>query len=177
MVRDSRGLRALQKKTRFGQLERETSWRVTEYATLERLYAAGVAVPRPLAHNDNAILMEYLGDADEAAPALNQVSLTPEEAGPLFERMLRNIGLMLEKDRIHGDLSAYNVLYWEGALKIIDFPQSVDPFQNPDAYKLFERDVERICQYFARSGIRSDPRALALELWDRHTLAGKELAE
>ena len=170
-VQASREQRALGKKTRFGRELLHGSWLAHEFANLQLLHAAGVDVPLPIAQSENAILMEYLGDIDEPAPALNQVSLSHEEAAPLFARMLRNIALMLEKDRIHGDLSAYNVLYWDGALKIIDFPQSVDPFQNPDAYELFTRDVERICQYFAHSGIRSDAPALARQLWDNHTLA------
>ena len=175
-VQTRREQRALTKKTRFGKELLHGSWLAHEYANLDLLHRAGVDVPLPVAQSDNAILMEYVGDVDEPAKALNQVTLSAEEAGPLFERMLLNIGLMLEKDRIHGDLSAYNVLYWEGALKIIDFPQSVDPFQNPDAFKLFSRDVERICQYFARSGIASDHRALARKLWDEHTLAGQDPA-
>ncbi|MGD9890099.1 MAG: RIO1 family regulatory kinase/ATPase [Dehalococcoidia bacterium] len=28
------------------------------------------------------------------------------------------------RDRIHADLSPFNILYWEGALTVIDFPLS-----------------------------------------------------
>jgi RIO kinase 1 len=74
---------------------------------------------------------------------------------------------MLEAGRVHGDLSAYNVLYWEGQVTIIDFPQAFDPRLNADAYPLFTRDVERLCQYFARYGLRRDARHLAQEFWSR----------
>jgi RIO kinase 1 len=174
-VQASREQRALGKKTRFGRELLHGSWLAHEYANLQLLHAAGVDVPMPIAQSENAILMEYLGDADEPAPALNQVSLTREEAPPLFERLMHNVSLMLDKDRIHGDLSAYNVLYWDGAVKIIDFPQSVDPFQNPDAFELFSRDVERLCQYFAHCGIQSDAPALARQLWQEHTLARADI--
>ncbi len=46
---------------------------------------------------------------------------------PLYERLLRNIEIMLEHGIVHGDLSAYNVLYWEGQITLIDFPQVVSP--------------------------------------------------
>ncbi len=54
---------------------------------------------------------------------------------------------MLANNVVHGDLSAYNILYWQGDIRIIDFPQAVNPYKNPNAYRIFERDVERICQY------------------------------
>jgi RIO kinase 1 len=81
---------------------------------------------------------------------------------------MRNVGLMLAQGLIHGDLSAYNVLYWEGDIRIIDFPQAVSPSENPEAYAIFERDVTRLCQYFARQGIPAEPRAIAADLWERH---------
>jgi RIO kinase 1 len=73
---------------------------------------------------------------------------------------------MLKHHVIHGDLSAYNVLYWNGQIKIIDLPQIVDPRTNPNARGIFYRDVERVCDYFARYGIQSHPRGLARELWE-----------
>ena len=55
------------------------------------------------------------------------MQLEQSEAQALFERLLQNLEIMLGCQRVHADLSAYNVLYWEGQLKIIDFPQAVDP--------------------------------------------------
>ena len=70
--------------------------------------------------------------------------------------------------RIHGDLSAYNVLYWHRAVTLIDFAQAVDPYHNSDVFSLLARDVERVCQYFARYGVESDPYQLVREIWTRH---------
>ncbi|MEP7198495.1 MAG: RIO1 family regulatory kinase/ATPase, partial [Chloroflexota bacterium] len=106
-VRALRELRAMEKKTRFGKELQHGAWLAHEYQTLQRLHAAGVDVPRPIAQSDNAILMEYIGDEDEAAPSLQEVSLDRAEARALFERLMRNVGLMLSQDRIHADLSAY----------------------------------------------------------------------
>ncbi|HUP26985.1 MAG TPA: RIO1 family regulatory kinase/ATPase, partial [Chloroflexia bacterium] len=164
-VRGKREARAMYRKTGFGKELLHTAWLSSEFGTLNKLHALGADVPRPVSQNDNAILMEYVGDEVSAAPALNHVSLSKSEARPLFDRLIYNIGLMLANDVIHGDLSAYNVLYWEGKIKIIDFPQAVNPYVNPDAYMLLERDVKRICQYFGRFGVQAEPVALTREIW------------
>src|SRR5512139_1672398 len=116
----------------------------------------------------NAILMDYIGDLGNAAPTLNSVTLDRDEVPPLFDRVIQDVDLLLSNDRIHGDLSAYNILYWDGDITLIDFPQVVQPESNPAAWTIFLRDVTRICQYFASQGLRRDPRKLAAELWTSH---------
>ncbi len=170
VVHDRRELIALQKNSAFAQQARQTSWLMTEYETLRRLYEAGAAVPLVLAHSENAILMEYLGEAEMAAPVLNQVRLTADEAPALFDQIIGNIGLFLAHDLIHADLSAHNILYWQGAVKIIDFPQAVPASQNPEAFTLLLRDVERICQYFARYNVPADPLRITMDFWTRYEL-------
>ena len=174
-VRDGRELVAVAKKTSFGKELAHTSWLEHEYQTLQLLHGAGADVPRPLAHGNSAILMEYMGDAEVPAPTLNEVRLDRSEARPLFERLMHNVELMLSLQRVHADLSAYNVLYWDGEVKIIDFPQAVDPRDNRDAFAIFKRDVERLCQYFARYRVASDPAQLAHDLWSRHVAAQADL--
>jgi RIO kinase 1 len=163
---------AIQKNTRFGQELRHVSWLETEFQTMQRLYEAGVDVPRPIAHNNNVILMEYIGEEKSPAPTLNQVQLNRSEANNIFERLMQNLELMLACQRIHADFSAYNILYWEGKFKIIDFPQAVDPQINPQASALFERDVERLCQYFERYGVHHNPFDLASKMWSRIQVTG-----
>ena len=125
-------------------------------------------VPKPYAMEKNAILMGFVGDLDLAAPTLNSVTLDPDEARPLFERVVLNVDLLLQKKRIHGDLSAYNILYWDGDITLIDFPQVVDPEANPSAWMIFQRDVTRVCQYFESQGVKVNARTLAAELWTSH---------
>jgi RIO kinase 1 len=167
-VRDARRLHAVAKRTRFGQEVLHTSWLEHEYQTLTLLHSAGADVPRPLACGSNTILMEYIGEVDEPAPPLHHVRLRPAEARRLFERLMGNVETMLACGRVHADLSAYNVLYWNGEVKIIDFPQAVDVQRNPEAPDLLGRDIERLCRYFARYGATPQPAVLAEELWARH---------
>ena len=161
-------LHAMEKRTNYGEELRHQSWIAYEFQTLEMLRDIGADVPRPYAMEKNAILMDYIGDFDTAAPTLNSVSLDRDEVQPLYERVLHDIDLLLSNDRIHGDLSAYNILYWEGDITLIDFPQVVQPEANPAAWTIFLRDVTRICQYFASQGVRCNVRKLATDLWTSH---------
>ncbi|MGZ3680470.1 MAG: RIO1 family regulatory kinase/ATPase domain-containing protein, partial [Ktedonobacterales bacterium] len=169
--RDGRhGWRGASKKSERGRAAKISSWIEYEFETMRLLYSAGADVPRPIEQIGNAVLMEYVGDETlgEAAPLLREVTLAREEAQPLFERVMRNIELWLACDRIHGDLSAYNMLYHEGAITIIDFAQAVDPRYNADVFPLLARDVERVCRYFARHGVEAGAFALADDLWSRY---------
>jgi RIO kinase 1 len=161
-------LHAMRKRTEFGRELLHTSWLEHEFQTLHTLKEAGADVPRPLASDSNAILMEYFGDGQMSAPTLNEVSLTRAEAATLFERVMHNVDLMLKHNRIHADLSAYNILYWEGDIFIIDFPQAINPDENRSAFQIFERDIVRVCEYFQRQGVQSSPRKLAADLWQNY---------
>jgi RIO kinase 1 len=164
----SREARAMEGKTRFGQELRQSNWLGTEVATLNLLNAVGADVPRVYASNDHAILMDYFGEVNWPAPVLHNVTLGKKEVRPLFDRIVHNIDLMLVNNRIHGDLSAHNILYWEGEVKIIDFPQAVNPDVNPYAEAIFQRDVTRVCQYFEKYDIEVDAEKLAREMWSRN---------
>jgi RIO kinase 1 len=159
--------RAMKKKTKFGREAEFGMWMFHEFETLKHLYNIGADVPQPLAVAGNAILMEYFGDWDSAAPLLHQVKLEPDEVKPLFKQMLKSVELLLENNIVHGDLSPYNILYWEGGLKIIDFPQSVDPRSNRNAFDLLMRDVTNLCDYWAGYGMMPDPYKITKEIWDR----------
>lgn len=159
---------AIVKRTKYGEELRHQSWIAYEFKTLETLYEAGADVPKPYAMEKNAILMQYIGDESRAAPQLNTVGLGRDEARQLFDRVVLDLNLLLDHQRIHGDLSAYNILYWAGNLTLIDFPQVVQPDMNPSAWMIFLRDVTRICQYFDAQGVKCDGRRLATELWTSH---------
>jgi RIO kinase 1 len=175
-------LHAMAKRTDFGLELLHASWIAHEYKTLQVLFEAGLDVPRPqaIANNSdqdhpgavatasNAILMSYIGGDNLPAPTLNSISLGKKEAQRLFERVLYNIEGMLRCRRIHADLSAYNILYWDGEITLIDFPQAIEPEANRNAYRIFERDVTRVCDYFSRQGITANPRQLAAGLWKAH---------
>lgn len=156
---------ALAQKTRFGQHLDMVWWINNEYSVQQKLYEAGASVPRPIGHNGNTILMEYVGDEWLPAPTLSDVSLKRAEATDLFDRIINNVRIMLDNHFVHGDLSAFNILYWEEEISIIDFPQVVDARNNPYAQELLQRDIKRVCDYFRRSGVVADPIRIARDMW------------
>lgn len=165
---DHRIMRALNKKTAFGQEVAHTSWLMYEYKTLEQLHQAGASVPRPIGVDGNAILMQYFGDRMVAAPTLHEIRLDPPAARRLLDEVMQNLEVMLQADLIHGDLSAYNILYWEGEMTIIDFPQVTNAKGNSSARFILNRDVRRVCEYVQLQGVSANPRALADHLWQRY---------
>src|SRR5581483_3292361 len=142
-----------------------------EYTSLDRLHRAGASGPRPYAANENAILMTHVGDLDGAAPTLKEVSLSPDEAVTAFREVLRHVEIMLSIGLIPGDLSAYNLLYWENRPVLIDFPQGTTSQGNHSAGPILRRDLERIGSYFARHGIPVDAEALYQDLAWRFSVA------
>lgn len=154
--RDKRLRKAVDQNTGLGQQMAHTSWLMYEYTTLQKLYTAGAAVPQPFAAGENAILMSYIGDETRGAPRLSEVTLAEEEARRIFHEVLRNIELMLSVGFIHGDLSPYNILYHQGNITLIDFPQVTLLEGNSQARMILQRDIQRICDYFAAQGIHAD---------------------
>jgi RIO kinase 1 len=157
--------KAVEKRTRFGREVAAAIWVNREWEMLGELHGAGADVPRPIARTDRAILMSYVGDEDDAAPQLRSYRLERSEADDLFRQVLRNIELFLYRNVIHGDLSPYNVLVWEGRVTVIDLPQAVDPRKNRHARTLLERDVERVVEHFAPHGVRASAHRIAADYW------------
>jgi RIO kinase 1 len=162
---------ALAKKTRFGREVQGGIWVHREWETLRTLSATGAAVPEPIAWTGDAILMSYVGDEDVAAPQLHRYRPDPGEAQGLFDQLMAQVERFLYGNVIHGDLSPFNVLVWEGRVTVIDLPQAIDPRKNRHAEHLLERDVRRICDHFARLGVRSDPERLSRDLWTAWSFA------
>ena len=87
-----------------------------------------------------------------------------------------NIELLLRFGMAHGDLSAYNILYWDSTITLIDFPQVVELSTNTQAYDILARDIERVCQYFAKQGAAYDAQPILDKLWQRYGSYADRLA-
>jgi RIO kinase 1 len=157
---------ALEKKTRFGREAQGAIWVDRERETLALLSEAGLPVPRPIHATQDAILMTYIGDRDAPAPRLHEYRADDAaETQDLLAQILRAVERMLFRDVVHGDLSAYNLLVWEGSVTVIDFPQAIDVKKNRHARELLGRDVHRIGEHFERLGIRRPWDRIAADLW------------
>ncbi|WP_066964204.1 PA4780 family RIO1-like protein kinase [Microbulbifer sp. Q7] len=150
-MRNSRRARAMSKKTRYGQKEQEQAWLSAEVDALYRLAAAGVRVPEPFGFVDGVLLMELVADEDGyAAPRLDDVTLTAEQASEYHDQVMGDVVRMLCAGLVHGDLSEFNVLLDPDGPVIIDLPQAVDAAGNNNAAMMLQRDVDNMRAYFGR---------------------------
>ncbi|SHE52713.1 RIO kinase 1 [Microbulbifer donghaiensis] len=150
-MRNSRRARAMSKKTRYGQKEQEQAWLSAEVDALYRLAAAGVRVPEPFGFVDGVLLMELVADEEGyAAPRLDDVTLTPEQARDYHAQVMADVVRMLCAGLVHGDLSEFNVLVDRHGPVIIDLPQAVDAAGNNNAAMMLQRDVDNMRAYFGR---------------------------
>jgi len=160
-VKNSRSARAMAKGSRFGREQQEAAWQSAEVDALYRLAAAGVRVPQPYNFHDGVLLMELVADAHgDAAPRLNDVSFTPEQALSHHQTLIAEVVRMLCAGVVHGDLSEFNILLGHVAGPegdegvdvpvIIDLPQAVDAAGNNHAQRMLMRDVANLRDFFGR---------------------------
>ncbi len=148
-TKNTRQARAMAKGTRFGRQAQEAAWQSAEVDALYRLAAAGVRVPRPYNFLDGVLLMEMVADANgEAAPRLNDVVFTADEARAHHLTLLTEVVRMLCAGVVHGDLSEFNILLAHDGPVIIDLPQAVDAAGNNHAKRMLLRDVENLRNFF-----------------------------
>mgnify|MGYP000397916829 CR=1 FL=1 len=123
-ARNSRQMRAMEKRSRYGRREAETAWHSAEVDALYRLAAAGVRVPQPHGLFDGVLLMELITGPDgDVAPRLGDLPLTAQEALDCHARLLADVVRMLCAGMVHGDLSEFNVLLTADGLKLLQQPQ------------------------------------------------------
>ena len=150
-VKNTRQARAMAKGTRFGRQAQEDAWQSAEVDALYRLAAAGVRVPKPYNFFEGVLLMELVTDQHgDAAPRLNDVSFTAEQAQAHHATLLAEVVRMLCAGVVHGDLSEFNILLAADGPVIIDLPQAVDAAGNNHAQRMLLRDVDNLRDFFGR---------------------------
>jgi RIO kinase 1 len=148
--------RAMRKNTRFGREAIHGRWIAGEWHNLVHLHDAGAAVPPPVDLLEDGYLMGFIGDGVRGAPRLAEVDLDSTTARRVWDDLLAELTILVSADRVHGDLSAYNVLWWRERAVLIDFSQTVNVLEHPAARDLLVRDIARLGRYFARRGITVD---------------------
>jgi RIO kinase 1 len=170
-VKNSRQARAMAKGTRFGRQAQEAAWQSAEVDALYRLADAGVRVPKPYNFFEGVLLMELVTDANgDAAPRLNDVAFSPEQARAHHATLLGEVVRMLGAGIVHGDLSEFNILlgHEDGAAVpvIIDLPQAVDAAGNNHAQRMLLRDVANLRDFFGQFAPELLQTHYGPEIWD-----------
>jgi len=141
------------------------SWTQKEFKNLERLRKIGIKAPKPIVFNKNVLVMEYIGDEERPAPLLRDVVLdNPEE---VFETLISYISKMYKKaNLVHGDFSAFNILYFEKQCYLIDLGQGV-LVEHPNALEFLKRDIKNVVNYFNKYNIKADVKEIYNKILDK----------
>ena len=161
----SRDRRAVETMTNYGKELVKQKWLGHEFEVMRAVWEVGASVPYPISvADDGGLLLEYVGDEARAAPRLAQARLSKPELEVAWEQLRDNVRLVTEAGYAHADLSAYNTLWWNEQIWLIDFPQAVDLVESPHGFDLLHRDAMNVCTWFASKGIEADGEALFAEL-------------
>ena len=165
-VRNGRRARAMEKGSKYGRKQQEEIWQNAEVDALYKLADAGVRVPQPYGCFEGVLLMELITDEEGfAAPRLNDVNMSEDQALEDHLEMMDNIVKMLSVGIIHGDLSEFNVLVDEWGPVIIDLPQAVNAAGNNNAKKMLLRDVNNMRSYYSQFAPQLENSNYGLEIW------------
>ncbi|KAL8140854.1 hypothetical protein V2J09_006875 [Rumex salicifolius] len=127
------------------------TWAEKELRNLMRLKAAGIRCPTPYLLRLHVLVMEFIGKAGWAAPRLKDAALSQDKLQEGYVEMIIAMRTLYQKCKlVHGDLSEYNILYYEGHLHIIDVSQSVD-LDHPHALDFLREDC--VHDFFKKHGV------------------------
>ena len=162
--RKSRDRRAVERMSAHGKRLLQARWTGHEHDVLAELWAAGLRCPYPVDYADDVFVMEYVGDADGAAPHLARARLTPAQLRSAFDQLIDGLYVITSAGWVHGDLSAFNLLWWQDELWFIDLPQAMEIATNPQGLNFVHRDVTNVCAWFAQRGLEVDAEAVFADL-------------
>ncbi len=162
--RRTRDRRAVERMTTYGKRLLQSRWTDHEYVVTGRLWHHGVNVPYPVAYGDDEYLLEFIGDSSMAAPQLAQAHVEGDALAGAASQIIDGLHGMVRAGFVHGDLSAYNLLWWEERVWFIDLPQAVDLAANPQGLNYLHRDVTNVTAWLNRRGCDIDGEELFAEL-------------
>jgi RIO kinase 1 len=142
-------------------------WVGHEFDVLRAWWDIGAPIPYPVSTDrSSSVLLEYLGDDRGAAPRLAQAGLSATEIEHAWHQLLAALVLIVEAGWVHADLSAYNLLWWQEQVWLIDVPQAVELHRATHGYDLLHRDLVNVCKWFASKGVAAanDPDAVLATL-------------
>jgi len=132
------------------------SWTQREYRNLMKARNAGVSVPKPITFLNNVLCLEYVGDKS-VAPRLKDN--LPKNKRKFFDKIIKNMQKLYKSELVHADLSQFNILNYNDEPVLIDFSQCT-PLNNPRAEEFLQRDVNNICNFFKKIGLKIEEKKI-----------------
>ena len=154
-IGDARMEKAIDHRSHKGLDAHQFLWVQEEFRQMQYLREHGVRVPHGIAVNGLTIVMEFIGDENgNPAPRISDLKMEKQEAEEAFRQSVQNLKRIVQAGRVHGDYSAFNILWHRQEAVVIDFPQVMDIRNNPNAQAFLERDVHSLCRSFSKQGVR-----------------------
>ena len=154
-IGDSRIEKAIEQGSEKGLDAHQILWVQEEFRQMKHLHEHGVRVPKAIAVSGITLVMEFIGDEDgQPAPRISDLKMEKEEAEAAFHQSVQNLKRIVASGRVHGDYSAFNILWHNEQAVVIDFPQVMELKHNPNAAAFLERDVRSLCKSFLKQGIQ-----------------------
>lgn len=130
-------------------------WAEKEVRNLKRICMSGlIRAPWPYFLKNNVIAMEFIGKDSIAAPRLKDSVIGTDDVNEIAHlyaecvMMMRNLYQTCKL--VHGDLSEYNLLYYEKQIWMIDVSQSVE-HDHPMALDFLRRDCAVMNDFFKKN--------------------------
>jgi RIO kinase 1 len=156
-ISDARIQKAIEQGSEQGLNAHQILWVQEEFRQMKHLYEHGVRVPKAIAVNGIALIMEFIGDENgNPAPRISDLKMEKDEAEEAFSQSVQNLKLIVRSGRVHGDYSTFNILWHNEEAVVIDFPQVIEFKNNPNAVAFLERDVHSLCKSFMKQGVKAD---------------------
>ncbi len=156
-IGDTRIEKAIEQGSQKGLDAHQILWVQEEFRQMKHLYGHGVKVPKAIAVNGISLVMEFIGDENgNPAPRISDLKMEKDEAEEAFRQSVQNLKLIVKSGRVHGDYSAFNILWHNEKAVVIDFPQVMEFKNNPNARAFLERDVHSLCKSFRKQGVKAD---------------------
>ena len=128
-------------------------WAEKEFRNLKRIQQVGIKCPEPICIKENILVMEFIGENGIAAKRLKNVVLESNEVSEVYLKILNMMRILFVKARlVHGDLSEFNLLYFENEIIMIDVSQSIED-NHPMAIEFLKRDIYNMNYYFKNLGV------------------------
>lgn len=106
-----------------GFIKQINDWTRFEYNFLSKAHNLGINAPEPIRCYENIIVMQFIGsEGNTAKLAIKDSDFNVERWYTLLTKFIVS---MAKNGMIHGDLSPYNILNYNGEPFIIDFSQAL----------------------------------------------------
>jgi RIO kinase 1 len=164
-IGDARIQKAIEQGSQRGLDAHQVLWVQEEFRQMQHLYEHGVRVPKAIAVNGLALVMEFIGDENgNPAPRISDLKMEKAEADEAFSQSVQNLKRIVKLGRVHGDYSTFNILWHNAEAVVIDFPQVMEFNKNPNAHAFLKRDVHSLCKSFMKQGVNTDEAKVLREI-------------